>query len=258
MAKQEGHDDNDPNDLIAKVKAYLEEQGVPPEILQNLDAFLAQPENPKPDVGDPSTEQPAEAPVEQPTAPPKKEGEDNALEGVSGSPSSAITGLDNDLEDFIVAVDPVNKPAIVGSGDTPTIVTGDEDEDEEERKRREAEDGVIPEEQEGQVVTKTAMDAAIQAAVTKAQEAAIRNQRNIRNAERFVRPWVGDLAMDAARPADVYRAALLALGMDAKRVKDMHPDALVPVLELRPRPTNRVVRNRYPHGRRRRAQAVIP
>jgi hypothetical protein len=42
--------------------------------------------------------------------------------------------------------------------------------------------------------------------------------------------------MDAARPSDVYRTALKALGMDAKKVDKMHPDALLPVLEAQPRP----------------------
>jgi hypothetical protein len=236
MQPQEGQDVDEPGDIVAKIKAYLEEQGVAPEILQNLDAFLAVPENPKPDVGDPAQEAPA-APAQQPDPPGKESkppSEDNALAGETG-----VTGLDNELEDMVPEVDEVNRPAIIGSGENPQIVTSDEDEDEDDWKKRIGNDGVIPEEQEGQVVTKTAMDAAIQAAVTKAQETAIRNQRAIRNAERFVRPWVGDLAMDAARPSDIYRATLKALGMDAKQVDKMHADALLPVLESRPKPSAR-------------------
>ena len=222
--------DDEPDDIVAKIKAYLEEQGVAPQILQNLDAFLAEPTDPKPDVGDPVEEKPAPEP-----SPPPKDGEDNALEGITAEPS---TGLDNDLEDMVVTVDPVNKPAIVGSGDNPVIITGDEDDEDEEKKPWEtANDEITPKQQEGQVITKATMDAAIR----MAQDSAIKNQRDIRNAERFVRPWVGDLAMDAARPSDIYRATLVALGMDAAKVKKMHPDALLPVLEAQPRPTTRRV-----------------
>jgi hypothetical protein len=88
-------------------------------------------------------------------------------------------------------------------------------------------------------VTRDAMDRAIKVA----QDQAILNQRNIHAAERFVRPWVGDLAMDAREPADVYRAALRALGV--KSADTMHPDALRHVLEAQPHPTSRIARERH-------------
>jgi len=86
-------------------------------------------------------------------------------------------------------------------------------------------------------VTRDAMDRAIKLA----QDRAVQNQRSIREAERFVRPWVGDMAMDARGPADIYRAALRALGVKADK---MHPDALRPVLEAQPKPSARVARER--------------
>lgn len=73
---------------------------------------------------------------------------------------------------------------------------------------------------------KAAMDAAIR------QER--QNQKAIRDAERHVRPWVGELpAMDAAGPDDVYRAALKIVGV--KDAEKMHRDALRPVLEAQPK-----------------------
>jgi hypothetical protein len=51
--RREGEDDTDPTDMVSKIKAYLEEQGVAPEILANLDAFLAEPANPDPDTPTP-------------------------------------------------------------------------------------------------------------------------------------------------------------------------------------------------------------
>jgi hypothetical protein len=102
-------------------------------------------------------------------------------------------------------------------------------------KKKAAEDEVVPSEQD-EPITKTAMDAAIRSAVSRAQQQAVQNQRNIRAAERHVRPWIGDMAMDSATPADVYRTALKALGLPASKVDKYHQDALVPILDNMPRP----------------------
>jgi hypothetical protein len=115
------------------------------------------------------------------------------------------------------------------------------DESEEERRKREGEDSrramdrkrAHDAEEEDRPVTKEAMDAAISAAVARGTADAVANQRAIREAERFVRPWVGDLAMDAAAPADVFRAALKSLNVDG--VDKLHPDALRPILTAQPR-----------------------
>jgi hypothetical protein len=209
MAAQKGEgQDDEKSDVVAKIKAYLEEEGVSPEILQNLDAFLAEEGNPKPDVGDPS-------------APPPNGG--SAPPDDNDQPPSG----DNDMAGF-------DEDALAG----PTAIGGlDEDDmDEEERKRREAEDEVVPNEQkdvtasDSKLVTRAAMDAAIR----KAQADAIQTQKQVREAERFVRPWVGELAMDAAHPDEVFRAALKAIGVAG--ADKMHRDALRPVLSAQPRP----------------------
>lgn len=81
-------------------------------------------------------------------------------------------------------------------------------------------------------MNKQAMDAAIKPIVDAAVAAERKNQTDIRNAFAFVRPWVGELAMDASTPHDVYRAALRARGVDVKVLPDA---ALKPVLEAQPR-----------------------
>jgi hypothetical protein len=216
MAAQKGEgQDDEKSDVVAKIKAYLEEEGVSPEILQNLDAFLAEEGNPKPDVGDPS-------------APPPNGG--SAPPDDNDQPPSG----DNDMAGF-------DEDALAG----PTAIGGlDEDDmDEEERKRREAEDEVVPNEQkdvtasDSKLVTRAAMDAAIR----KAQADAIQTQKQVREAERFVRPWVGELAMDAAHPDEVFRAALKAIGVAG--ADKMHRDALRPVLSAQPRPGSAVQGN---------------
>lgn len=100
---------------------------------------------------------------------------------------------------------------------------GAEDEDEEEKK---------------DVVTKTAMDAAITAAVDKARKDAAQTQREIRDAERAVRPYVGDLAMAHDSADGVYKTALTTLGVN---VDNVHPSAFSAILAAQPKPGAKTV-----------------
>lgn len=78
---------------------------------------------------------------------------------------------------------------------------------------------------------KRAMDAAIKLVVDQERK----NQHAVRKAEREVRPWVGDLAMDEAMsPSDVYRAALTSLGV--KGLESIHPSAYQTILSYQPKP----------------------
>lgn len=85
-------------------------------------------------------------------------------------------------------------------------------------------------------VTKTAMDAAIAAAVKSATAAgaaaATKTQQDIREAERAVRPFVGDLAMAHDSADAVYRTALTSLGVD---IEGVHPSAFPAILKLQPK-----------------------
>ncbi|TXH35295.1 MAG: DUF2213 domain-containing protein [Rhodospirillaceae bacterium] len=99
----------------------------------------------------------------------------------------------------------------------PANPAQDEDEDEEKKD----------------MVTKPAMDAAIAAAVKTATEKATQTQREIRDAERAVHPYVGNLAMAHDSAEGVYRTALKMLGVE---VKDVHASALPTILKLQPVP----------------------
>jgi len=83
------------------------------------------------------------------------------------------------------------------------------------------------------VVTKAAMDAALAKTRTDAAADAMANARDIRDAERFVSPWVGDLAVAMDSAEAVHRAAL-----DVLKVKHdgKHPDALATMIEAQPKP----------------------
>lgn len=117
----------------------------------------------------------------------------------------------------------------------PRGIQGAADEDkDEEAKRKQAED----EEKEKEMKDKQAMDAAIAAATEKAVAAAVKIAQDSANAkaeaEKFVRPWVGELTMAFDSAADVYKAALDVLKVD---VKDVHPSAYRSILAVCPKPS---------------------
>jgi hypothetical protein len=108
------------------------------------------------------------------------------------------------------------------TGMLPKKTAMDEEDEEAERKNREEKEAMD---------RKTAMDSALK---TERD-----NQRGVRVALAKVRPWVGELSADLAldSAADVYRHALTNLGV--KGAKELHADALLPVLEAQPKPSDR-------------------
>lgn len=98
-------------------------------------------------------------------------------------------------------------------------------------------DGIPPKpaadaEEPKDMVTKGAMDEAIAKAVKDANETATKTQREIRDAERAVRPYVGDLAIAHDSAEGVYRTALKAL--NHPKAETAHVDALPAILETFP------------------------
>lgn len=84
---------------------------------------------------------------------------------------------------------------------------------------------------------RTAMDAAMREVVKQAakdaEDAAIRRMRAVADAESFVMPWVGRLAVAQDSAEAVYRAALDALGIN---LSGIHPSAFRAILEAQPKP----------------------
>lgn len=87
---------------------------------------------------------------------------------------------------------------------------------------------------EENLVDKKAMDAAIELATADATKKAIKTQQAIREAERFVRPWVGELAMAHDSAESVHLAAAKILGIDG--AEKVHPDALPFLIKAQPLP----------------------
>lgn len=88
-------------------------------------------------------------------------------------------------------------------------------------------------------VSKADMDRAVKAASDKI----MKDHREIAEAREAVRPVVGAIAMDAACGADVYRAALEAMGVEG--AADLHADALRPVFDAtkKPAPTTHTTKS---------------
>lgn len=263
-------------DIVAKIKAYLEQEGIAPEILNNLDAFLAE-HQPTNGGGNGNAGGPP-PPMMGGGGPPMGGGAD--LLGGGPPPPVGPRAADRMVPRVQEAQDQESGEEIEGEpeggrvqemgprgGEEGEMQSGETFDEEPDPWRDETtEDDEIPDEQSEQIggvakvssegspskvvngggqdrmpITRKAMDEAIRIA----QDRAIRNQKAIRNAERFVRPWVGDLAMDANYPSDIYRAALKALNV--RNVDKLHPHALRPILEAQPRPSVRLAADK---GRR--------
>lgn len=108
--------------------------------------------------------------------------------------------------------------------DAPAAMDADEDDD----KDKPAKDEDFKD-----MIKKPAMDAAIAVAVKAATEGAAKTQSEIRDAERAVRPYVGDLAMAHDSAEAVYATALTTLGV---KVEGIHASALPAILAAQPIP----------------------
>jgi hypothetical protein len=89
-----------------------------------------------------------------------------------------------------------------------------------------------------ELVTKSAMDEAIQAGVAAGRRA----ERSITEARDAVRPYVGELKLSFDSAEQVYRHTLKMLNV--KNADKMHEDALRPILDALPRPGAKRVEQR--------------
>ena len=90
--------------------------------------------------------------------------------------------------------------------------------------------GKAEDEENEEMVTKKEMEGAMDAAIKTARSEA----KAIREAERAVKPWVGELELAFDSAPDVYRHALKMLGVDASKVTDV--EALPLLLKAQPLP----------------------
>jgi hypothetical protein len=287
-------------DVVAQIKQYLQEEGVAPEILNNLDAFLAQSAGPGTAEPMPGTAPagpndptnggggdqygsqgpglgggeaqggmgPAPQLVPQDNGPmgsgvmaggmatPGLGGMDDAEELTEGEPGESDLGVMEPRGGYAGNISRGHGSDTQGAEDRVIPATQQGQDREWGEDEEEGEDELVPSEQDEQlggvakvssagtsstvknggqdrVITKSAMDRAIKIA----QDAAIKNQREIFAAANYCSQWIGSnqLAMDANTASDVYRATLRALGHP--RADKLHVGALRDVLDAQPRPS---------------------
>lgn len=104
----------------------------------------------------------------------------------------------------------------------------EEDDDDKKKDDKKAEDGEETAGMDKKGMDKKAMDAAIASAVKQSEARTVARMRAVQDAEKIVRPLVGDVAaMDSAE--DIYRFALDQRGVDLTGV---HKSAYKPMVEM--------------------------
>jgi hypothetical protein len=153
----------------------------------------------------------------------------DAIDASEGDVLSFLSGKlsDEDLETV--------RGMLSESATPPVPITGDD-------KAPPAQDAAPKAPDMKNYVPRQAMDAAIQRAVTSATAQAAEHQSKLRAAERFVRPWVGDLpAMDSEE--QIHRAACDVLGIKHLAV---HASALPVLIERSAKPGEQPARTTRP------------
>jgi len=151
-------------------------------------------------------------------------------------PSKLIAKIKEMLGDKLSAEEQAELDEMVGE----ETAEDETPEEKEVREKKEREDKAAKDaEGEEPKVTKAAMDSAIASSRKQATADALKIANDIREAERAVRPYVGDLALTFDSAEGVYRKALVMLGQDEKKVKGLPLDALQIVLSTVPNPNAR-------------------
>lgn len=180
----------------------------------------------------------------------------------SGINISDVDWVLDRLDDIVSDEDPMPKSALDDNDDDDdddkkkkkeaedSEEDDDDDDDKKKKKAEEAKDKAAKDKsakdkwakdkqakdkqaKDGAMITQAAMDAALANQAQKTETAVIARLTAIRDAERDVRPWVGEIAVPQSSAEDVYRLALDTLSVD---VKGLHPDALRPILMAQPKP----------------------
>ncbi|WP_244829223.1 DUF2213 domain-containing protein [Caballeronia sp. TF1N1] len=141
--------------------------------------------------------------------------------------------LASDQDDEMAAVD--TPPPTPGTPPPPGSAAPAKDTDPVSRPAMDA--AIAQVRRQVQREARVAMDAAMREAVKQAakgaETAAIRRMRAVADAESFVQPWVGHLALAQDSAEEVYHAALTTLGI---RLEGIHPSAFRAILEAQPKP----------------------
>lgn len=153
-----------------------------------------------------------------------------------------VTELLNALDEFKEEEedDVKSKKGLAGKDKKAKDADEDDDDDDEKKKKKAADalkaaaDAEEDEKKEKKAAEdKKGMDTAIETAVSAAVKKVKDDARAMREAEKIVRPYVGDLAIACDSAEDVYKIALETLGVETKGV---HPSAYRAILKAQTLP----------------------
>jgi hypothetical protein len=196
-----------------------------PEILDNIEALAGEASEAVGGEAGPDDNPMADPVDEDAMGDPDDAGGDPDVDAAAGDPDAMQSGEAdaNEIEDFLRdKLDPADLDtvcAMMKAAKAGGAVDGDTDAD--------LEAGKPP------AMDKKAMDAAIRTAVEAAVARTERRHNAVAEAQRIVRPYVGDLSVAFDSAEQVYRHTLTAMGVN---VKDTHPDALPAILAAQPKP----------------------
>jgi hypothetical protein len=149
--------------------------------------------------------------------------------GMADKVSQFLTGKISD-EDLAALMAMLTPAAPAATEDDPTGIDAELDADETDPKKKppfplKKKDAAV----DKGLMTKTAMDAALKTV----EQATIKRMNAIREAERIVRPWIGEVAMGQDSAEAVYKLALDSADID---LTDVPPIAYRAVLQALPQP----------------------
>lgn len=235
--------DTEPDETLAKVKEFLKDK-VSPEVIEQLDAFTATDEETDEEkerrmmmerrgldarnaLGRDETEEERDARERRESAQDARnslgrdETEEERKEREANDKKARDARFARAARDAKKAVDAKKAKDVKNAKDN--------DPDEGDKKAM-----------DGKYVTREAMDEAIATATKAAVKQTLTTQREIREAEEVIRPYVGKLALDEAQsPTDVYRKALVSMGINTSGI---HPTAFRAILEAQPKPGGKNIR----------------
>lgn len=138
---------------------------------------------------------------------------------------------DADLEDISEVIDMLDGVLPVAEDDDPE---DDDDEDEKKKKKPAMDEDDDKDDKKKDDDKKPAMDSAtVQRMIMQAKSETMAGFRAMRDAEEFVRPYVGPVAIAQDSADAVYKLALDTLGVD---IEGVHPSAYRAVLKAQPLP----------------------
>lgn len=112
----------------------------------------------------------------------------------------------------------------------PEDMSEDEETPEQKAEREKKEkEGMKPDPKAGEPATRTAMDSAIKLAKEETRRDTLKTLNDIREAERKVRPLIGDIAIAMDSAADVYALCLKEKGI---KIDGVHPSAYPAMVDL--------------------------